>query len=799
MKFTLSWLKEYLETHASLEEITDRLTAIGLEVEEVVDQGAIYAPFLIAHIIEAKPHPNADKLQICQVEDGSGKPLQIVCGAPNARAGIDVVLAPVGTVIPTNGMKIKASKIRDVASNGMLCSADELGLGEDSSGIMELDLQDNYKAGDSFATSQGLTDPMIEIAITPNRGDCLGVYGIARDLAAAGLGTLKPYSIHELKGTHHSPITIHNEAEQLAPYFIGRHFKNVTNGDSPAWLQNRLKLIGLKPISALVDITNYIAYSFGRPLHVYDADKLQGNLTIRHARQGEALNALNDTKYHLTNYDLVVADDQRPQAIAGVIGGTDSGCSHETKNVLLEIALFDADIVADMGRRHQIITDSRYRFERNLDAAFMMDAVHLVSQMIRDLCQGEPSAVILNGHAPLPKKKVPFNMNSIQSRGGVEIDTATIQNILRKLGFEFSGNKDHLEVSIPSWRHDVECEADLVEEVLRIYGYEHIPSIRLVADNHFDGSKLSDLQQKTLTARHTLSQMGYHEAVSWSFMQENDAVPFGYDAAKGLKLLNPISQDLNVMRPSILPNLLQAAKRNQDRHISNIALFEIGPIFNEAGSNGRKEVITAIRTGSTTEKNMHQPQEKVHFYDAKTDAFLLLDQLGIPTNNLKLTREVPDYYHPGRAARMQLGKQLIGYIGEIHPLIKDHFSIKLPVIALELFPQNLPPAKQKKSKARPTYQVSDFQPVERDFAFIIGQDVAAGELVKTIANSDKKLIQQVRLFDVYQGKGVEEGKKSVALSVTLQPSNKTLTEEEITSLSDAIIAAADKQHGAVLR
>lgn len=796
MKFTLSWLKEFLETDASLETILEVLTDVGLEVEEVVDNAAIYAPFRIAKIESAEPHPDANKLQVCQVNDGK-QTLQIVCGAPNARAGIHVVLAPVGTIIPSNEMKIKASKIRGVESKGMLCSETELRLGADSDGIMEL--PEHAKAGEAFAEFQGLTDPVIEIAITPNRGDCLGVYGIARDLAAAGLGSLKDYSFTEQDSDTQSPIAVSIENQEACPMFVGRYFKNVTNTESPAWLQNRLKLIGLNPISALVDITNYINFTFGRPLHVYDADKLSGNMTVRNAKEQEVVAALNDYSYMLDADDLIIADDKQAQAIAGVIGGQASSCEMDTKNIFLEVALFQADIVAKMGRRYQIITDSRYRFERNVDPAFLIKAAHIASSMITELCGGEPSKLVIAGEEPDMNKIISFDPTLVKTRGGIDIDPDAIQDILVNLGFVVSDFESKLDVTVPSWRSDVEGQADLVEEVLRIYGYDKIPAIKLEADNDFAGSKLTDLQHKILKSRHTLSQIGFSETVTWSFMSADKAAHFGYDSEKGLRLLNPISSELDVMRPSVLPNMLDAVRRNNSRNFDNVGLFEIGPIFKSPTPDGRTETITAIRSGQNAAKNIYSKQAAIDVFDAKTYAFEVLKVAGCPTGNLKITREAPKWYHPGRSGAMKLGKNVIGYFGELHPAILDAFDVKNPTVAFELFVEAIPAAKAKKSHARAKYDVSDFQPVERDFAFVVDKNLEVNDLLKAIRNADKKLISGVRLFDIYTGKGVDEDKKSVAISVTLQPQHKTLDENDLNDVHGKVVNAASKNYGAVLR
>jgi phenylalanyl-tRNA synthetase beta chain len=787
MKFTLNWLKEYLETDATLEEISEKLTAIGLEVEEITDKSKELSDFKIAQILDAKPHPDADKLQVCKVNNGNEE-LQIVCGAPNARAGINVVLAPVGSIIPTNGMKIKASKIRGVESNGMLCSASELGLGEDSAGIIEMPAS-NDNIAQKYAEVAGLNDPMIEIAITPNRGDCLGVYGIARDLAAAGLGKLKTLQVPNIKGEFESPVKIKIDDEKECPMFIGRYFKGVKNAESPEWLKNRLTAIGLRPISALVDITNYIAFEFGRPLHVYDAKKLSGDIKVRFAKDGEKISALDEKEYKLDSQITVVADDEKPQAIAGVIGGANSGCDENTTDVFLEVALFNPISVAGTGRKLDIITDSRYRFERNVDPAFVADAAEITSKMIIDICGGTASEVVIAGGNPDWKRELDFDFSYVKARGGIDISEQESVKILESLGFVVNGNK----VSVPSWRSDIEGKADLVEEVVRIYGYDKIPTLELPNDNSGFEAVLSGEQSRVARARRTLASRGMTEAVTWSFMKSDKAKLF--DSLKDeLKLLNPISNDLDYMRPSILPNLLDAVARNNYRGHENISFFEIGLIFENTSPEGQRQVASGVRSGKTSVKDIYGTSRDVDVFDVKADCLAALDAAGAPVDNLRITTDANACYHPGRSGVLRLGKNAIAAFGEIHPKILKDMDIKVPAVGFEIFFDKLPAVKNK-DKSRSKLEVSEYQSSTRDFAFLIDADIAVGDIIQAVKRCDKKLIQDVSLFDVYQGKGVAEGKKSIAFSVKIQADDHTLTEDELEGVSNKVIEIVSKVGG----
>ena len=775
MKFTLSWLKEFLETDASLNQISEKLTALGLEVEEIIDNSASLKDFIVAEILEATQHPNADKLRVCKVADGAGE-RQVVCGAPNARAGIKVVLATEGIKIPANGMTIKKSTIRGVESNGMLCSNEELGLSGDSAGIIELPL--DAKVGESAIYALGVDDPVIDIAITPNRADCLGVYGIARDLAAAGLGKLKPLKLPEYKALNNSKISV-NLANENCSKFIGCYISGVKDCASPAWLQNRLKAIGIKSISAIVDITNYINISYSRPLHAYDADKLNGNLTVRLATENEKFSALNDKEYLLTKNDIVIADEKNTVALAGIIGGKESSVSETTQNIFLEAALFDAVSIAKTGRRLAIDSDARYRFERGVDPEFILQGAKLAVGLILEICGGEASEFLSLGKTIDIQKTINFDYNKVFALGGVVIEKEQIYNILQLLGFECAGEL----IKIPSWRADIDCEAALIEEVLRVYGYDNIPENAMP---YAQSCKLSAAQQRTSLMRKELAVRGLNEIYSWAFLAEKQAKNFGVD--NPLKLLNPISADLDVMRPNLLANLLSAIARNSARGFSSLGLFEIGNAFEDVSEAGHKLYASGIRSDKFINRNHLGASREVDLFDAKSDLFSVLEIAGLSPDKLQISREVPAYYHPTRSGRISLGGKItLGYFGEIHPLILADFDIKQRVVAFEALLNNIPLPKSK-NKSKSLLYISNFQSAERDFAFIADEKIQVVDIIKAIEKAEKNLIKKVNIFDIYIGKGVESGKKSVAISVSLQANDRTLTDKEIEDISTKIIS-----------
>lgn len=795
MKFTLSWLKKFLDTEASLDEISYALTDLGLEVEEIIDRSAELAPFTVAEILEAAPHPNADKLRICRVATDEGE-MQIVCGAPNARAGIKVILAKVGTLIPNGQFQIKAAEIRGIKSNGMLCSEDELLIGIGSDGIAELPME--AKIGESFAKYYGLDDPMIEIAVTPNRADCLGVYGIARDLAARGIGELHrdnsephvPNNLNQISASHSAP----NNDSCFA--FATVEITGLTNQESPQWLQLLLKNIGKTPISAVVDITNYICNTFSRPLHAYDKDKLSGVLEVTYAKNGEKFQALNNKEYELTESDLVVSAGGKAEALAGIIGGMLSSCKLDTKNIVLESAIFDPIAIAKTGRRLHIDTDSRHRGERGLDKGFVARGLQIAAQMIAEICGGKVGAIKITGDLTPKPREIDFDIATLKHRTGLELNAAEIMNVLERLKFVVTKKSEGvLSLKIPSHRLDVSIKEDITEEIARLHGYDKIPSQAL--PERAVSRVLSTLQRRERDAKRIFASLGYDELITWSFMNSNKAAEFT-ELKQSLRLQNPISQELNYMRPSIIPNLLEAMAKNLARSIHDLAFFEVGPVFFLEVDHSEKSCISGVKCGAMYDKNPHASVRNVDVFDVKADADTLLSEMGLGLDRCQVTNDAPSYYHPTRSARISLGKTTLGYFGEIHPDILESYDIKKRVIAFEIDLEAVPEGKLKYGN-KGGFVVVDYQPVGRDFAFVVDQDKPAGDMLKLIQNIDKKLIKNVILFDLYEGDKLEAGKKSLAFNVMIQADDRTLTEDEINKLSGEIISAASSKFGAVLR
>ncbi len=795
MKFTLSWLKEHLDTTATLEDIVLKLTDIGLEVEDVQDRAAIYSQFKLVEIIEAEKHPNADRLKVCQVKTENGM-TQIVCGAPNARAGLKAFHAPESSVIPSNGMVMKKSKIRDVESNGMMVSAAEMSLSDESDGIIEADT--SLAIGTTIADALGLGDPIIEINLTPNRPDCAGVRGIARDLAAAGLGTLKPLDTKTVKGSFKSPISVTIENKEACPLFLGRYIKGVKNGAFPECAANTLKAIGQKPISTLVDITNYMSIDLCRPLHVFDADKIKGNIHVRLAKKGEEFLALNGKTYQLDDFMTVVCDDSSVIGLAGVMGGESTAVSDTTTNVYLEVAYFDPYRTAKTGRALGINSDARYRFERGIDPEFTIEAMDIATNAILEFCGGEASETVQAGDVPAWKREITWRKEVASKILGFDIPFETQTKILTDLGFIISGDK----VTPPSWRPDIEGEVDLVEEIARIYGFDKIPSISVTRDSSVAKTAETNLGMRMRKSRNILAASGLQECVTWSFMPSSLAAKFGANDAqsKALTLQNPISADLDQMRPSALPNLIEAAKRNANRGYADVALFEVGPVFKGTDIQDQQIVATGLRAGSNSSRHWNETVRSVDAYDVKADALRVIEACGVPSGNVQISRDVPSYYHPGRSGALKLGPMVLAYFGEIHPALLQEMDIKSSVAGFETFIEALPEQKKKSnSTALPPLKLSDFQPVSRDFAFLTDSTVDADAFVKTIKLVDRELITDVSIFDIYTGKGVEDGKKSVAVAVTLQPKERTLTDSEIEGLSKKIVDAVTAKTGSSLR
>lgn len=796
MKFTLSWLKTHLETDATLDRITDTLTALGLEVEGVEDPGAALSAFRIAHVVSAEKHPNADKLRLCMVDTGSGEPVQVVCGAPNARTGIKVVFASPGTVIPSSGDTLSVGSIRGVESRGMMCSERELNLSDEHNGIIEL--PDDAPVGASYADWRGLSDPVIEIALTPDRVDCAGVRGIARDLAAAGLGTLKPLVTSPAPVGFADPLSV-SLSHPGCPQVAFRVIRGVKNGPSPKWLADRLLAVGLRPISALVDITNFFSLDQCRPLHVFDHAKLSGAIALRPTVEGDRLLALNGKEYAPPAGLIGIYDDKGMISMAGVMGGEGTGVTADTVDVVLEVATFEPARIADAGRALQLDSDARYRFERGVDPADIIGSVERATSLILDLCGGTAGAISLTGAEPAWQRTLTLRPARVAHLGGVDVPVDEQVRILSALGFGVTRTDDGvLSCTVPSWRRDVEGEADLVEEVLRVNGFDNIPATPLPRDIGTPAPALSAGQRRVANARRAGAERGLLEAVTWSFVDPKVAALFNGDKDE-LRLLNPISADLAVMRPSILGTLIPAAGRNAAKGFKDVALFEVGPAFRDGSETGQDLVVAGVRAGAAVPRNWAKGERAVDAFDVKADALSILEAAGAPVANLAVTRDAPGWYHPGRSGVLRLGATVLGRFGEVHPALLEALDVAGPVVAFELFLDAVPAPKKKGGTAKPLLSLSPFQPVDRDFAFLVSATTDSDRLAKAAKGADKMLISDVSIFDIYEGKGVEPGFKSVALSVTLQPVDKTLTDVEIEAVAAKVVAAVAKATGAALR
>lgn len=813
MKFTLSWLKDHLDTEATLDEISTTLSAIGLEVEGIEDPAAQLGAFTIARVVEAGKHPNADRLQVLQVEIAPGKPLmEVVCGAPNARAGMLGVFAPLGTYIPGSGMTLEKKPVRGVVSNGMMCSAAELELSDEADGIIDVDGAFKDKVGTRYVDAIGLNDPVIDVSLTPNRPDCTGVRGIARDLAAAGLGKLKPPAkLGQVEGNAPCPVEIKLEFSKdtadACPVFAGRYLKGVKNGPAPAWMQQRLKAAGLRPINALVDVTNYISLDLGRPLHVYDADKLNGAVRARMGKPGESFLGLDGKTYHPDETMCVIADDKGPLGFGGIMGGEETGSTEATTNVLIESAWFNPVRIARTGRKTGLITDARYRFERGVDPQSVMPGLDLATHMVIEFCGGTPSKAEIAGEVPDPQHKILFDASLVLKRTGLAVADKDIKRILEALGFSLKPAKDKgstLEVTVPSWRPDVEGPADLVEEVVRIVGIDKVPSTPLPRVPGVARPVLTELQRRARRARRTLGARGLVEAVTWSFISKAEAQLFG-GGDETLDLSNPISVDMSSMRPNLLAGLLASARRNVNRGSADCALFEVGQAYRGTKPEDQYVSASGVRVGtahaSGAGRHWSGDARPVDTFDAKADAAAVLCALGIDAAKAQVTRDAPDYYHPGRSGTLRLGPKLVlAHFGEVHPRVLSTLDLSGPAVAFEVFVNNLPPEKRKASRARPTLELLDLMAVTRDFAFILDKDVAAGDVVRAAQGADKSLIRTVEVFDLFEaGKLAEEGKKSLAIAVTLQPTQQTLTDKEIEAVSEKVIGAVKKATGGEIR
>lgn len=798
MKFTLSWLKEYLNTDATVGVIADKLTALGLEVESVDDRSQ-YEPFIIAKVVKASQHPDAERLKLLQVDIGEPELLQIVCGASNAREGLVGVLARPGVYVPGLDITLGISKIRGVESYGMMCSERELLLSDEHEGIIEL--PSDAPIGKSFASYAGLDDPVIEINLTPNRADCTGVYGIARDLAAAGLGEFLPYNPN-LKISNYEPdieLKLQDEMAEFCPLFSCRVIKGVKNGPSPRWLADRLRAIGLKSINMVVDVTNYMAVSYGQPLHAFDRKLLAGDLTIGLGVDEAEFVALDNKVYKLASSDMVIYSGGQPVSLAGIMGGLDSGCSDSTTEIVLESAVWDKAKIAATGRRLAINSDARYRFERGVDIDSVVAVLDLAAQLILQLGGGEVSSLKQIEQPRAAAKTVIFPVKEIKRLLGIELSYEVVKQYLAGLGLKILQNDDaSLLLEIPSWRHDLADKADIVEEVMRLYGVDNI------APQSFD---VGEIEQNCIVMpdlRRNLAATGLLEAINYSFISAKQAELFG-GVSEQLTILNPISIEMSHLRPSLLPGLLSAIKRNNDRALADIALFEIGHIYDDKVATSQLEAAAVVRQGlskasGVTGRYWNTPKAEVDLFDAKQDALLILEQYGLTADKVQLSRDVPAWYHPGRAGAIKLGSKVtLGYFGEIHPSIAKYFGLESSVIACEIFLDNIPKARSKATKTKPALELHNLQPLNRDFAFLLEEGQGVGDLLKAIKACDKKNIQSVQVFDVFRGKSLPEGKYSVAIEVVLQPKMQSFTDAELEKISENIINAAVKAVGATLR
>ncbi|CDZ26294.1 phenylalanine--tRNA ligase subunit beta [Neorhizobium galegae] len=806
MKFTLSWLKDHLETDATLDEICERLTAIGLEVEHVDDKAA-YKPFVIAKVLSAEKHPSADRLKVLMVDAGDGKPVQVVCGAPNARAGLVGAFAKPGTYVPGIDVTLAVGNIRGVESHGMMCSEKELDMSDNHDGI--IDLPEDAPVGTPFASYAGLDDPVIEINLTPNRPDCTSIHGIARDLAASGLGTLKPQAKPDFKteGQTSVDLKIILDDERLCPGFGLRLVRGVRNGPSPLWMQQRLKAIGLRPINALVDITNFMTFDHGRPMHVFDAAKVKGDLTVRRALEGETVLALDTREYKLNPGNVVIADDNGVESIGGIMGGEHSGCDENTVDVLIESALWDPINIAKSGRSLGIITDARYRFERGVDPEYMVPGLDRTTQLVLELCGGvaaEAKVVGYKGHQP---KVVDFPYSEVKRLTGLEVSTEESRHILTRLGFVVEGSGARVSVTVPSWRPDVDGKADLVEEVMRIHGVDQIKPEPIEKLSSVNGKILTTLQIRTRTAKRALASRGMLEAVTWSFIPEDQAKLFG-GGARALKLANPIAADMSDMRPSLLPGLLSAAQRNADKGFGDVAIFEVSGTYESDRPEGQRRVAGGIRRGTASingtgrlwSNNAKGGGKPVDVFDAKADALAVLEACGLPMGNVQIEKGAPEWYHPGRSGTIKMGpKVVLGYFGEFHPKTLAALDVSGALCGFEVFLDAMPEPKKKATRTKPPLELSPFQVVKRDFAFVVSSDVEAGAIVKAASTADRKLITGVNVFDVFEGASLGEGRKSVAIEVLIQPVERTLTDEDFDALTARIVANVEKTTGGTLR
>lgn len=794
MKFTISWLKEHLDTQKSDQELIDSLTNIGLEVEDVVNASEIFSNFIVAQVVEEKKHPNADKLKVCRVDIGSDI-VDVVCGAPNVEKDMKVVYAPPGSTIPSTQMKLKASKIRGVESLGMMCSEFELGISDDHDGIIKLD--DSVKVGQPYAEIAGLNDTMIEIGITPNRQDCLGVSGIARDLSAAGLGTLSKRKIKNNKGKLKLPIQIEIADNQACPAFAGRYIKNVKNIESPDWLKNKLKSIGLRPISALVDITNFVMFDMNRPLHVYDADKINEKIIVRSSQKGESFRALDDKEYHLEDGMCVIADKSKVLGLGGIMGGDETGCTPSTVNVLLESALFDPINTAKTGRQLSILSDARYRFERGVDPNSVEAGIDLASQLIIEICGGELSETTIAGKIPNINKTISLSIERLKKRLGIDIDEKETQVILKNLGIKTTKKGDDILCEIPSWRQDISEEADLSEEVIRIKGYDSLLTLDIRSPEKVNKLILNESQKRISRTKRLLASKSYNELITWSFSSSEDSS--FYNNLDKLKILNPISEELDVLRPSLVPNLINAVKKNLARDHNSFSFFEIGNQFLSSNPGDQVCVACGVRAGIKQAKDWRDQENLYDIYDVKRDMIDVINHVLPQKNKLEVIKEAPSWYHPGRSGTLMLNKSIkVGFFGELNPKIVNFYKIKDRINLFEIFLDDVPFI-SKKSTNKSAFNQSNYQKVYRDFAFVVDSNVDGNDIVLSALKIDQNLIKSVDIFDIFTDPSLGKDKKSLAIKVTMQAQDRTLSENDIQDLCSKIISTIEKETSGTVR
>ncbi|MDB5668190.1 MAG: phenylalanyl-tRNA synthetase subunit beta [Alphaproteobacteria bacterium] len=789
MKFTLSWLKEHLDTDASLDKVVERLNSLGLEVESVDNPGEKLAAFKVAEILTAERHPQADKLQVLTVDAGEG-PMQVVCGAPNARAGMKGVFGAPGAYVPGSGITLKIAAIRGVESRGMMCSVRELELGDAHEGIIEL--PDDAPVGAAFPDYAGLNDAVIDVSVNPNRPDAMGVYGIARDLAASGLGTLKPIDVPNIAGTFPAPVEIRIEDSEGCKAFYGRVIRGVRNGPSPDWLARRLQAVGQRSISALVDMTNYVMLTYGRPLHVYDLAKLSGAVVARKARPGEQVEALNGKTYALDETMTVIADQAGVHDIGGIMGGEHSGVTEATTDVLIECAWFDPHSITRTGQQLALASDARSRFERGVDPAFVEPGIQLATKWALDLAGGEPSELVRAGEPPVERQTFAYRPKRCEGLAGIDIAEDRQEEILRSLGFDVA-RAAPWQVTAPTWRPDIHGEADIVEEVARVHGFDKIPSTPLPRADGVARPTATSEQLVERRARRSAAARGLNEAVTWSFISEEEAAHFGGAA---WTVANPISDDLKVMRPSLLPGLIAAARRNRARGAESVRLFEVGRRYLK---DAEPLTVGVMLSGERSHRHWRSGRDApFDAFDAKEEALALLAAVGAPVDNIQVSAGAGDVYHPGRSGKLTLGKAVLAEFGELHPRILKAFDLNGPAAAAQVFLDALPARRVGNGRMRPAYAPPALQAVKRDFAFLVPETLEADRLLRAVRGADKAAIASVSLFDLFTGPGVAQGEKSLALEAVLQPTDKSFTDEELKAIADRIVAAAAKL-GARLR